>query len=226
MTTLQALLPDQSGWVDQGATGSTGIQGRWYAFADGMGSDGSPTSGLCELAGHPVSDCSQVATPQYGSFPNAFGKMCTSGIAARIVPAPDSGTALDFNNIRGAGIAFDFNDADMMMPPKATPYDALADRIRGIAFQIDAIPLSGLRVEFPTAATANDPAFWGGMDMISPVFPDENLVLWPHVDGPYYVVPAPAFDPTTLLGIRFHVLPNATSATPYNFCVSNLAAIF
>ncbi len=147
--------------------------------------------------------------------------MCTSGIAARVVPGPSSGTTPDYDNIRGAGIALDFNDPGMV------PYNALANGVRGIAFDIDAVPLDGLRVEFPTAATAIDPAFWGGdLDMISPVLPGHNELRWPSVTGPFYLAAPPAFDPTSVLGIRFHVQSNAVAALSYTFCVSNLLALY
>jgi hypothetical protein len=215
------LPPDSTGWVDRAATGPTQIQGRWYGFADGFGADGMSASGTCESIGHqPPENCSQLTTPSPGSFPNTGGRMCTVGVAAGINLI--GGTTPDKNPITGAGIAFSFNLPDMTAP--ALPYDAIANGVKGIAFDIDNVPASGLRVQFPTADALN-PAFWLGNGVISPVFPGHNVILWPDVLGPYYDVQAPAFDPTMLLRVEFLAPAIAQAAAPFSFCVSNLAAL-
>ena len=215
------LPPDSMGWVDRTTTGPTQIQGRWYGFADGFGADGMSASGTCESIGHHApEDCSQLTTPSPGSFPNTGGRMCTAGVAAGInlIGGPEPGK----NPITGAGIAFSFNLPDMTAP--ALPYDATANGVKGIAFDIDNVPASGMRVQFPTADAAY-PAFWLGNGVISPVFPGHNVVLWPEVLGPSYDVQAPPFDPTMLLRVEFIVPAIAQTAAPFSFCISNLAAL-
>jgi hypothetical protein len=216
------LLPDSTGWVDRTATGSTNIQGRWYSFADGFGADGTTATGACEMTGqHAPAECSQLTTPSPGGFPNVAGKMCTAGVAARVINVVGS-TIPDYNKISGAGIALSFNLADMTATPR--PYNAFANGVRGIAFDIDNVPAPGIRVQFPTA-TAPNPAFWGGFNVVSPVVAGHNEVLWTHVEGPFYDAVAPAFDPTTVLRVEFLVPTNATAASPFSFCVSNLSAL-
>jgi len=217
------LLPDRTGWVDRTATGSTNIQGRWYGFADGFGADGTPASGVCELAGHAPAECSQLTSPSPGSFPNLSGKMCTTGVAAQIADIV-GGTTPDYNAISSAGIAFSFNVPEVTATTQL-PYDAVANGVAGIGFDIDTVPSSGLRIQFPTVEQSVNPPFWGGLEMTSPVVPGHNEVLWKDVMGPFYDPAAPAFDPTMVLRLEFLVPSSVFAATPFSFCVSNLIAI-
>ncbi len=217
------LPPDPTGWVDRTATGTTNIQGRWYGFADGFGSDGTPASGACEMTGqHAPADCSYLTTPSAGSFPNTNGKMCTTGVAARVVNIV-GGTTPDYNNITGAGIAFSFNLADMTATP--LPYNATANGVTGISFDVDTIPLTGLRIQFPTTEQSMYPPFWGGFNMTSPVVAGHNQLHWKDVLGPFYVVTAPAFDPTAIIRVEFLVPSSDAAASQFSFCVSNLSAL-
>ncbi len=221
---LQALLPDATGFVDVGATGMTMIKGAWYAYGDGIGSDGMAASGDCEAKGmHAVTDCSNITTPSFGNFPNTAGKMCTSGTAAKIINITN-GTGPDYNNIWGAGIGLDLNNGGGDAGAVKMPYNATMNGVIGMAFDIDSIPLTNLRVEFPTS-TATNAAFWGGDQMISPVVKGHNEILWTKVTGPFYDTVAPPFDPTKILSIQFHALTSATASASYTFCVSNLSAI-
>lgn len=221
-STSVPLPPDPTGWVDRTATGTTNIQGQWYGFADGFGADGTPASGACELAGHAPADCSYLTTPSAGGFPNTNGRMCTAGVAARVANVV-GGTNPDYNAFTGAGIAFTFNLADMSGTPLA--YNATANGVSGIAFDIDTIPTYGLRIQFPTADAVN-PAFWDGVNSpISPVVAGHNEVRWKNVVGPFYDFNPPAFDPTMVVRVEFLVPTTAQTATPFLFCVSNLSAL-
>jgi hypothetical protein len=221
---LQALLPDPTGYVDVGATGMTMIKGAWYAYGDGIGSDGTSTTGDCELKGmHAVSDCSAITTPSFGTFPNTAGKMCTAGTAAKIINLTTAAMP-DYNNIWGAGIGLDLNNGGGDAGAMKLPYNATMNGVIGMAFDIDAVPLAGLRVEFPTK-TATNAAFWGGDQMLSPVKAGHNEILWTKVTGPFYDTVAPPFDATTILSIQFHVPTSTTASASYMFCVSNLSAI-
>jgi len=104
-------------------------------------------------------------------------------------------------------------------------YDAPAHGVSGFAFDIDAVPPWGhLRVGFATRGTENDAAYWGGASMDqSPIFsPGHYEIRWPDVGGPLYLPSPPAFDPTKLESIRFHVVSNNVQAVPFSFCISNL----
>ncbi len=221
---LQALLPDPTGYVDVGASGMTMIKGAWYAYGDGIGSDGTTGTGDCELKGmHAVSDCSNIASPSFGAFPNTAGKMCTTGTAAKIINLTTAAMP-DYNNIWGAGIGLDLNNGGGDAGAMKLPYNATGNSVIGMAFDIDTVPLGTLRVELPTK-TATNAAFWGGDQMLSPVKAGHNEFKWADVKGPFYDMLAPPFDPTTILSIQFHIPTSTTASASYTFCISNLSAI-
>jgi len=224
-TKVQALLPDPTGYVDVGATGMTMIKGAWYAYGDGIGSDGTPATGDCELKGmHAVSDCSTINHPSFGMFPNPTpGKMCTDGTAAKVINLTTAAMP-DYNNIWGAGIGLDLNNGGGDAGAMKLPYNATGNGVIGMAFDIDTVPLAGLRVEFPTK-TATNAAFWGGDQMLSPVKAGHNEILWTKVTGPFYDTVAPPFDPTSIYSIQFHIPTSTTASATYTFCISNLSAI-
>jgi hypothetical protein len=227
------LPPDATGWVDHMMTGSTNIQGAWYGYGDGAGADGLTSSGDCEKIGmHPASACSVIMSPQPGNFANSGGIMCTQGTAA-VVLNNAAGTALDYSEMWGAGIALDLNAAGGDAGTKG-PYNAIMNGVTGFGFDfVDstgkplAPPLTGIRVEFPTPATGSSAAFWDGTKMVSPVKKGHNEVRWSQVAGPFYITPGPppAFDPMNINSIQFHVFTNASSPIPYSFCISNLTAL-
>jgi len=220
---LTALVPDATGFVDVGGSIPTGITGAWYAYGDGIGSDGTAMTGDCELkGGHAATDCSAITSPPFGVFMNTGGKMCTQGTVAKILNIT-GGSTPDYNNIWGAGIGLDLNNAGGDAGAVKKTYNATAAGVIGMAFDIDVVPAANMRIEFPTNAT--NAAFWDGLKQISPVAVGHNEVLWTKVTGPFYDATAPAFDPTSIFSIQFHVLTSATSAGTYNFCISNLSAI-
>jgi hypothetical protein len=161
--------------------------------------------------------------------------MCASGTAARVVTDTASPTAVDYSGIWGAVIALGFNGyTNGIAALPGSGYDAPAHGIVGVSFDIDTVPSTGgalaFRVEFPTAAvpgvTDTDSAYWdGATSNTSPVTVGKNVILWSNVLGPMYEISAPPFDPTQLVAIQFHVITNATTAVPFNFCISNLTAL-
>jgi hypothetical protein len=219
------LTPGPTGFVDMAVTAPTGIQGAWYAYGDGIGPDGQPATGDCvKLGMHAPTECSQIASPSFGSFDNVAGSMCTHGTAAKVVNLVN-GTMPDYNNMWGAGIGLDLNNGGGDAAVKA-PYNATMHGVTGIAFDIDVIPLAGIRVEFPTPTTTATAAFWGGLSkMKSPILVGHNEFRWAAVNGPFYLPSPPNFDPTNILSMQFHV-PTATDASSdYNFCISNVQAL-
>jgi hypothetical protein len=219
------LPPDSTGWVDGMGTGTTMIQGAWYGYGDSTGPDGTTASGDCEkLGGHAVAECSMIITPPFGSFPNTAGKMCTKGVAAKVLPMAGM-TAGDYTNMWGAGIALDLNNTGGDAGVKS-PYNANANHVTGFGFTIDKVPLAGIRVELPTAATGSSSAFWGGsMNAPSPLHAGRNEFRWIDVSGPFYLTSPPPFDPTTIMSLQFHVATGTGSESPYEFCISDLTAL-
>lgn len=214
-----ALTPDATGYIDV-ATNSLGIMGAWYAYGDGVGSDGLASSGDCQKAGHPDTACSKITMPAPGSFANTGGKMCTSGTVAMVVGMVSMPASPDYSKIWGAGIGVDLNH--MGITPKGV-FNATAKGATGFSFDLDMKPLAGLRVEAQTVATDGTEAgndYWGATSGYppSPVMVGTNTVKWSDIVGPKGHV----FDPTMLEGLQFHVPTTTTAGGPYSFCISNL----
>jgi hypothetical protein len=210
----QPLIPDGNGFVDRSTTGTTEIQGGWYAFSDAED---------CQLNGHDTDECSLVTTPDLAAqnFPPTVVAdidlgMCVVGVAAQIIAGPDGEP--DYSNIWGFTIAIDFATGQ--------PYDAPAHDVTGVGFDIDSEPppRAGIRVLLPTAA-APDAAWWRGGAMKSPVHAGHNEFRWASVGGPTYLQSPPPFDPTQLLGIGFQAVSDEEGAKTFSFCISNLSVL-
>jgi hypothetical protein len=224
------LVYDLTGYTDKGGTGTTNVQGAWYAYGDGIGSDGTTATGDCEKLGmHQVSECSKIDKPSFGSFPVTNGKLCTMGTAAQVINLV-GGTMPDYNNVWGAGVGLDLNNAGGDGGVKM-PYNASTNGVTGVCFNIDMVPLAGLRVEFPTPTTTTGAAFWvrASGDQLSPVKAGKNEIRWKDVVGPFYLYPppmtAPQVDQTSILSMQFHVPSATASAAPYAFCLSDITAL-
>jgi hypothetical protein len=247
------LTPDATGWMDPGSPcNDAGVQGFWYPFGDaylaGHGDARCITYGL-----HAPEACSTIAAPDpsLSRFPNVSGMMHTAGHIALVIPCEagveTSGCpTADFWNIWGAGIGFDFNGSDDPTPTRSA-WNPSQYGVVGIRFTIDAVPLPGIRVEFPILLTdeeaaANEPPlpsgstsdehstmspYWGAQALgdskwpKSPVIAGVNTILFatdiqPPTLGRY------TFDPSRLLGVRFHVVADANASKDYEFTISNV----
>ena len=227
------LASDATGFVE---VDTLGIKGAWYAYGDGAGDDGLPASGNCQKVGmHMAAECSSVTTPMFGSFANMDSKMCTTGHVAKVINlagmtgCPTMTASCDYSNMFGAGIGLDMNNGGVDGGMGKQPFDAAAAGVVGIAFDIDAVPLAGLRVEFPTDTTANTAAIWKpakAKNYTSPVVAGHNVILFADVIQPDYIKPAPAvLNAAKLVSIQFHVPTTTTAAADYMFCISNLSAV-
>jgi hypothetical protein len=151
----------------------------------------------------------------------------------------------DYANMSGAGIAVDFNADKSEDGGAKHPWDPGASGIIGFSFEIDAVPLTMLRVEIPmlltdAEASAVTPAlpagsttdrhpdgspYWGASATYpaSPVMSGVNRVLFNDIHPPRtnYV-----FDTRRMLGIQFHVPAVATAPKgAYAFCIKNLTLL-
>lgn len=210
----QLLTPDATGWVDRSTTGTTGIQGPWYAFTDGES---------C-LSRHTAAECSVLVTPDPADpifAPTANLGMCAVGVIAKVIPGPgpDGQLELDWSNMWGARIAFALD---------AAGYDAPAHGVTGLAFHIDAEPARGaeMTVVISTATTGNDPPWWGGATSdTSPVHAGRNEIRWAAVGGPHYFANPPPFDPTLIRTIEFGIKADNLDAKSFAFCINELTAL-
>ena len=80
-----ALTPDGNGTFD--GTNGAGVTGAWWSLGDYY-LDGIPGAGTCPKDGFTASQCSTIAAPTPGLpfAPTADGKMCTTGVAAQVIP--------------------------------------------------------------------------------------------------------------------------------------------
>jgi hypothetical protein len=235
------LVPDATGWVDLMADGNTvGVQGAWYPYGDRYGVAKCTTVGM-----HQPSECSSVAMPDplVAGFPNQDGNMCTQGETAVVLPC---GTGVpgcaagspDYSNMWGAGVGLDLN-AEGGNGGAKHPWNASEHGVTGIAFELDEVPVHGLRVEFPIVlpgpghdagmeppTTEDHPdgsPYWGASSTFppSPVRIGRNEVRFSSVAGPRTSY---TFDPTKILAIQFHVpaVTTGSSRGAYRFCIKNL----
>jgi len=208
----QLLTPDADGWVDRSTTGTTGIQGAWYAYTDRDG---------C-LPRHAAAECSTFVPPDLGSpsfAPTGGLGMCAVGVAAKVVIA-GSEEEPDWSNIWGARIGFDL--------AAGQDYDAPAHGVTGLAFHIDGEPARGaeMRIFLPTATANLEAAWWGGATAAtSPVHAGRNEIRWADVGGPNYMVDPPPFDPNGLRAIQFGVAVDEFVAKSFAFCINELTAL-
>lgn len=213
------ILPDETGWVDKEAEWNLiDVQGAWYPYGDAYG------EAKCLAAGHAATECAIINAPDPAvpGFPNENGKMCTSGSVAQVISVV-GGTDPDYSNIWGAGIGLDLNATGGDNSTKEV-FDFTAHGITGISFEIDNVPLPGLRVEFPMPATEGHPDgsdYWGASMNYpnSPVMAGVNIVKWADIKAPRGAVP---FDASQVLSIQFHVPSNMSGAGTFNYCISNL----
>ena len=236
---LAYLNADAMGEVQNPAVG---VIGPWYSYGDDVGpSAGSggidSSNSTCELAGFPMSDCTQITSPTPGlpfaPTDLATSTMCTSGTAGMV--RTKAGSA-DYSDIWGGGIALDFNNAS----GNRGGLDLSA--FRGISFDFSAatLPNGAIRVNFPFVGEhGQDSPYWmGAAAQFSPLSattgaPQHVEIDWSSVGGPLYLtqqtpavdVSAYPFNPKTIQTVQFAVITNAQAPTPYSFCVSNLALV-
>ena len=109
----------------------------------------------------------------------------------------------------------------------------------GVAFDFsgDAVPAFSMRVDFPFKGEHGlDAPYWKGAMSYSPLTgttsnPQHVEIKWADISGPQYLtqqvppvdVTQFPFDPRAAQGIELQVFTNTAAATPYSFCVANLA---
>jgi hypothetical protein len=207
------LTPDPSGRVEA-STNALGVEGEWRVYADSY-TDGRPPGG-CQAAGHADAECSLASLPDSSvpGFPNVGGQLCTTGSTAVVLTVDGQ---LDWGHMWGIGIGLGFTGA-------AGTFDADAHGVVGIAFDVDAIPSSGLRVEFPTPSDSVGfgASYWGADEFYpsSPVQVGTNVVLFRDVQSPD--VTAPPFDRSQIQQIGFLVPSNPAVRIDFSYCISNI----
>jgi hypothetical protein len=236
------LVPTDTGFVDDRS--GTGIIGPWYTYADTAGpaanaADTDFEHSSCNKGHFMATQCSSVMPTPGQPFPPMQGKgMCASGIGAVVLPGTNGQN--DYSDIWGAGIALDFNNLGGDAGAKGT-YDLSKYKGIGFTFSGDMIPVNKMRVNFPfdgehfdpTDPTKADSPYWEGADKDHSTLNNNTMVkiYWDQVGGPDYLtkqtpaIDPPPFDPTKVQSIQFQVFTNASTTTPFSFCVDNLTLL-
>lgn len=232
--------------MDTMATGSampTGIIGALYVYGDSIGpnaqgtTDGDIKDSDCVAKGKfPASACSVVSSPMAGapfSADPTTGAFCTSGTATQVMNA-------DYSDLWGAGMGLDLNNPGGDAGTKGV-WDG--SKFTGMAFHIEpgpgatTIPATYMRVNFPfTGEHGTDSPFYQGALKSNSGLPAKGgdvEMRWAEIGGPSYLssqtppvdVTKYPFDKTMIQSIQWQVFTNATSATPYSFCISNLSVL-
>jgi hypothetical protein len=234
--TSDPLPSSATGFVDDP---TTGVVGAWYSYGDSAGSAANTTStdfadSDCAMAGFTMDQCSQIVAPIPGQpfVPTdmASSQMCTNGTAALVLD--DAANPMgDYSALFGSGIGLDFNNPGADAGPKG---DKDLSAYSGVEFDFSGqvIPAGDMRVNFPfTGMMGSNSPYWMGTGMggankaSSPLTASHIVINWADVAGPSYLTGPPKFDPTHVQSIQFQVFTNTKTATPYNFCVANLALI-
>jgi hypothetical protein len=154
--------------------------------------------------------------------------MCTSGTAEKVADIVGMAGMPDYSAMWGAGIGLDLNNGGGANAVKM-PYNATAAGVLGFAFDIDAVPLTGIRVEFPTPSTGTTAAIYmpGGSstNFASPLTAGHNEIRWSQIMAPSYATNPPAFDPTMIVSVQFHVPTSTSASASYSFCIDNFSVI-
>lgn len=257
------LAIDPSGWMDMTTpcNDDLGVQGSWYPYGDAYGT-GEGDSKCTKFGGHMASECANIISPPFEAmrFDNTNGAMHTEGTVEAILPCVAGSMAAtigtsgcpdhDYSNMWGAGIGFDLNaDTGEMGGAKHT-WDPAAHGVVGVRFTIDAVPLPGLRVEFPmllqdadamrdtpislppgstTDSHSAGAPYWGAQSKgdakypNSPVVAGVNTVLF-ATDVQPPKTSAYMWEPNRMLGIQFHV-PTGSTMGSYSFTISDVELI-
>jgi hypothetical protein len=235
------LTPTDTGYVSVSAIN---LVGAWFAYGDELGSNGAPPGDCQKTGGFMASQCSMITFPPGPSTgpeagpatfppfpvdggPGPLGTMCLSGKAAQV---PAVGATFDYSDVFGIGIGLDFNN------PHGTvmPYDA--SKITALTFTVAGLPTDpGTRVNIEFQEPATDVApndAWqyqiianGPTTVYLTTGPGAGQ-LSPAFTAPAGSPPQPAFDPTMIEGIQFHVVTNTMN--PINvaaLCISDLTAV-
>jgi len=205
---------------DNGMLGAVdfGVSGALYVVSDGRGPDGASAGGDCELAGHATSECAQI-----GYTSNKPTSICVGGTVEKVLDIVGSPGTPDYGTMWGAGVAFNF----VQDGAHRLPYDASANRVIGIAFDIDRVPQRGLRVEILPEARPSEPAVWQASpspSFASPVQAGRNRVLFEDAAALPFYTNQSALDPRRILSVQFHV-PTNNVASNFDFCISNLTLL-
>jgi hypothetical protein len=141
-----------------------------------------------------------------------------------VAQIPSLNGTFDARDVWGAGMGLNFASP----PGTHGTFDAQANNVVGISFQLDTVPSAGIFVGFPSPAQDGSPLgvdYWKAAADFprSPVVAGLNVLLLSEVRSPE-PTPQP-LDITQIEGLNFTVPSSRISSQSFAFCVSELALL-
>ena len=145
-----------------------------------------------------------------------------SGAVAQVL---DLNGAPDYGDMFGTGMGFNLASTTT---GETGVFDAHAQRVIGIQFDLDTVPAAGLYVGFNTPASdvgTLGPDYWGanGEFQRSPVVAGTNVVLFRDVQSPEAT--PQSIDVTQLESMQFQVRSSVAQSATFAYCISNVKAL-
>lgn len=194
----ESLMPDANGWLDET---SCGFQGRFFTYTDAANGGAS------------------TITPAVGDpLLNDGSHLCVDGEASQVL-----NEQWEIYEGAGFGMALCVTSPEQVPPEtdfvlSGCPFNRdLGEIFLGVEFDIEGEWGVELRVEF--VERNRDPNTYveitssGHMQAMV-----DDAQVW-------YDTSAPGTDVNNIEAIRFHVATRPDTSTPFDFCISNLAAI-
>jgi hypothetical protein len=147
---------------------------------------------------------------------------CIAGTGAWVDLACDAPDC--YGEYWGAAIALNLNqpiDPATMMAAEAQPFDAASWGIVGFAFD-----LTGTAIPVSMRFVVDDPSGQYCTGTAQPLLPGGNTVLFSELMRECWTGFGEPPDTSAITKIAWQVVTNASSETPFDYCVSNVSPIF
>jgi hypothetical protein len=195
---------DIGGWVD-GASNPFAVQGPWYSYDDCKDPSGAASTLPCTMR-----DASMMGPDMDTGWSVTPAAVCFKGTAVKV-------QSMMFAAQWGAGLALDLNSSGGVAAVKS-PFNATAAGITGFSVDISgSAPTSGIRINL-TMDGVGDSNF-----VAAPIPGTTTFKLSQAKQGSWITTKTP-LDPTKIVAMQFQVFTNATSATPFDFCITAIRA--
>jgi len=196
----EGIVWDESGVIDASRNGF-GVQGRWYS-AD----DCSSALGLACT----IRDPAFTGPDGQAGWDTRDTQACASGVAPRVGYKPDGTFA--YSKQWGFLLGFTLNHGDA--------WNADERCVQGVEFNVTGTAPGVLRVNLPTTTTQGVSHFY---EVPVPGF--ISIPFSSFAQGSWVTNPVP-LDTSALTSLEFHVFTNASSATRFSFCVSDVRFLY
>jgi hypothetical protein len=195
---------DIGGWVD-GASNPFAVQGPWYSYDDCKDSAGVASTLPCTMR-----DASMMGPDMDTGWSVTPTAVCFKGTAVKV-------QSMMFAAQWGAGLALDLNSSGGVAAVKSA-FNATAAGITGFSVDISGTaPATGIRINLTMDGV-------GDSNFIAAPIPGTTTFKLSQVKQGSWVTSKTPLDPAKIMAMQFQVYTNATSATPFDFCINAIRA--